>query len=262
MARTAKRPKRAKPTAFDTLVHGGVGALGAFVSQNPALVGGTTAFLIAMSFVSANAIWYQPHAHTSPLFATRAFENFPAPQVRAPNDGTTILLERPATPVPSERPDATAPETVSSTNATGRDPAVEKVQSILKKLGYYQGEVDGISGRNTSAAISAYQRKLGLPDTGQVDDKLLSELGAGDITGSIAPAAKPVAAKPDAAGPSVERIQAGLKAFGNKSIKVDGQIGQNTRDAIKEFQALFGLAETGEPDAAVYEKMLQEGFLR
>ena len=47
----------------------------------------------------------------------------------------------------------------------------------------------------------------------------------------------------------VQKIQAGLKAFGNDGMEIDGVIGAKTRAAIREFQSLFGLPVTGEPDA-------------
>lgn len=253
MARTAKRPSRSKQPAAESLIHRGIGVAGAWVSENPTLVGGTTAFLIAMAFVSANAIWYQPHAHTSPLFTTRSFESFEATDRSVETGGTTIRLARPAAaPVPSARPQP-------AVNAAS-DPATKRVQSILKDLGYYAGEVDGISGPNTAAAISAYQRKMGLPASGRIDDTLLKELGAGDITGAIAASPEPaVAAAPTF---SVERIQEGLRAFGKLDITVDGVPGRKTRAAIREFETLFGMAETGEPNAAVEQKMVAEGLLQ
>jgi peptidoglycan hydrolase-like protein with peptidoglycan-binding domain len=58
----------------------------------------------------------------------------------------------------------------------------------------------------------------------------------------------------------VVRIQAGLKAFGNDEMEIDGVIGSRTKAAIREFQSLFGLPETGEPDQAVYAKMKEIGL--
>lgn len=261
MARTAKRPSRQKAaTRFDAALHRRAEALGLWVTHNPMLVGGSTAFLIAMSFVSANAIWYQPHAHTAPLFATRSFQSFATPKAADPS--TTIVLERPEAPIPAAKP--------PQVRTVAADPAIERVQGILKDLGYYKGEVDGIPGPNTSAAISAYQRKMGLNVSGQVDKKLLSELGANDVTGSIEPVQEAEAAPeaPEAVKPApqqaapVARIQEGLKAFGNDGIEIDGLMGKKTRDGILQFQALFGLEETGEPSQDVYRKMLAEGLLQ
>ena len=55
------------------------------VFRNPALVGGSTAFLVALSFVSANALWYQPHAHSGAFFVTRDFAGV-MPAARAGRD--------------------------------------------------------------------------------------------------------------------------------------------------------------------------------
>ena len=70
----------------------GVSAVLGLIARNPTLVGGSTAFLVALSFVSANALWYQPHAHSGAFFATRDFLRPGAPSFR---DETTILIERP-----------------------------------------------------------------------------------------------------------------------------------------------------------------------
>jgi len=48
-------------------------------------------------------------------------------------------------------------------------PIVELVQSILKKLGFYKGEIDGIYEENTIEAVKLFQRSLGLADSGIVD---------------------------------------------------------------------------------------------
>jgi peptidoglycan hydrolase-like protein with peptidoglycan-binding domain len=56
------------------------------------------------------------------------------------------------------------------------------------------------------------------------------------------------------------KIQAGLKAFGNDKIEIDGVMGNRTRAAIREFQSLFGLPVTGEPSEEVYAKMREIGL--
>jgi peptidoglycan hydrolase-like protein with peptidoglycan-binding domain len=245
MAASAKRRKaEAEPDHF---IQRGVAALGGFISRNPAAVGGSTAFLVSLLYVSANAIWYQPHAHTGPLFVTRAFETFVDPKRRAEQlqPQTTINIER--------GDDAAPPPRLS-------DPIVEKVQRILGDLGFYAGDVDGIKGPNTSQAVEAYQRKMGLTPSGTIDQELLEQLGADETTGAIVPSPRPrvessdVRTTPESKA-LVAKIQTGLRAFGNKDIDVDGVAGARTKAAIKEFQGLFGLPQTGEPERAVYAKM-------
>jgi peptidoglycan hydrolase-like protein with peptidoglycan-binding domain len=238
----------------------GAVAVGQLIASNPVLVGGSTAFLVTLFYVSANALWYQPFPHSSAFFATRSIENFPHAVSDEPE--TTINIVRQAPPA---RP----------------DPIVQQVQGILKDLNFYDGTVDGLTGPATRKAIQAYQLKVGLPGSGEIDGALLDQLGARQTTAAIPhPAPRPadVAAAVASAKPSVipvsapadgatqspdariVKIQAGLKAFGNNDMQLDGKVGARTKAAIKEFQALFGLPETGEPDEAVYVKMHEIGL--
>lgn len=262
MARSARQAKQVVEER--SRLQDGAVAVGAMIARNPVLVGGSTAFLVALFYVSANALWYQPYAHKSAFFQTREAIEFPDMDVSEPE--TTIKIERPQAEV-------VLPQ---------GDPEIEQVQSILKDLSFYAGEVDGLDGPNTRSAIAAYQRKVGLVATGEVDEPLLEQLGAAETTAGIAPrptpraqalepatrpqtapAPAPVRATPQPAvdlSARIMKIQAGLKAFGNDGIDVDGVIGARTKSAIREFQALFGLPETGEPDAAVHAKMREIGL--
>ncbi|MBZ9760945.1 peptidoglycan-binding protein [Mesorhizobium sp. CA8] len=261
MARSAKRPKVVEPER-GVLAEGAV-AVGQLIASNPVLVGGSTAFLVTLFYVSANALWYQPFPHTGAFFATRSIENFPHTVSNEPE--TTINIVRQPPPPPAAKP----------------DPVVQQVQAILKDLNFYDGTVDGLTGPATRKAIQAYQLKVGLPGSGEIDGALLDQLGARQTTAAIPhpaprpadgaanisaarPSAIPVSAPADGATQSpdarIVKIQAGLKAFGNNDMQLDGKVGARTKAAIKEFQALFGLPETGEPDEAVYVKMRQIGL--
>jgi peptidoglycan hydrolase-like protein with peptidoglycan-binding domain len=74
------------------------------------------------------------------------------------------------------------------------------------------------------------------------------------------PASVPANAPVQAPDARIIKIQAGLKAFGNDDMQLDGVVGARTKAAIKEFQSLFGLPETGEPDEVVYVKMREIGL--
>jgi peptidoglycan hydrolase-like protein with peptidoglycan-binding domain len=268
MARSAKQPKAVKrrSNAFQD----GAIAVGGMISRNPVLVGGSTAFLVTLFYVSANALWYQPFPHAGAFFATRNFQGVAHSAADEPE--TTFNIVRPnAAPAPMKG-----------------DPVVEQVQGILKDLDFYPGTVDGISGPNTRKAIQAYQQKVGLNASGEIDALLLDQLGATPKTAAVpkpqprpdTPAAVPVslqtnsgqtnsgqtsAGQADAAptqgpDPRIVKIQAGLKAFGNDDMQLDGVVGARTKAAIKEFQSLFGLPQTGEPDEIVYVKMREIGL--
>ncbi len=54
---------------------------------------------------------------------------------------------------------------------------VANVQAALQQQGYYQGEVDGVLGPQTRAALAEYQSAQGLEPTGTVDEPTLETLG-------------------------------------------------------------------------------------
>jgi hypothetical protein len=57
------------------------------------------------------------------------------------------------------------------------DQVIANVQSALQQQGYYQGEVDGLLGPQTRAAIADYQRASGLAETAAIDQPTLESLG-------------------------------------------------------------------------------------
>lgn len=253
-----RRRAAARQSVSETVLRSGT----AIVAQNPVLVGGSTAFLLTLFFVSANALWYQPHGHPSALFPTRAQQfQTPKPADQLLPDSISGELE---TTIRIER------EEVAQVPA---DPVVQKVQSVLSDLNLYTGSVDGIAGPKTKDAVRNYRRIIGLEMSDEIDENLLDQLGAkpSDKTASIAPlpVARPndgnkstgdVAGEPTVRGTIAVRVQAGLRAFGNDHIEIDGIIGPQTRDAIREFQTLFGLEANGNADETVLAKMRDLGL--
>ena len=62
-----------------------------------------------------------------------------------------------------------------SYGARGDD--VKKIQTVLKKWGYYNGAVDGIFGNGTLSAVKAFQKKNGLVVDGIVGPKTAAAMG-------------------------------------------------------------------------------------
>lgn len=58
-----------------------------------------------------------------------------------------------------------------------RGEEVKQIQTKLKSWGYYNGEVDGVFGSNTQAAVKKFQQKNGLNVDGVVGEKTLTALG-------------------------------------------------------------------------------------
>lgn len=72
-----------------------------------------------------------------------------------------------------------AQQTVSASaevlNAATAD--TKQVQTLLKKWGYYTGNVDGINGPKTIAAVKAFQKKYGLTQDGIVGPLTAAKMG-------------------------------------------------------------------------------------
>lgn len=86
------------------------------------------------------------------------------PLDREVNDELRVWAEPKETPKPA----ATAP------NATSI--SISKVQSLLQARGIYSGPIDGTLSPRTRTAIRTFQKKLGQPQTGEVDGRLLQSL--------------------------------------------------------------------------------------
>lgn len=67
---------------------------------------------------------------------------------------------------------------LSRYGSTGSE--VKRIQNVLKKLGYYNGSVDGIYGTKTKKAVTSFQRDCGLTADGICGSKTLLYLGLSD----------------------------------------------------------------------------------
>lgn len=65
-----------------------------------------------------------------------------------------------------------------------RGSEVTKIQTNLKKWGYYNGDIDGIYGTKTRDAVKYFQRKNGLTVDGIAGPKTLAALGISSTTAS------------------------------------------------------------------------------
>ena len=89
--------------------------------DNPVAAGGSLVMLLTASLIVANALSFQPGKHPAPLFSTRQ---------------SAVAEVQPDRPQPSE--------------------LVTDLQNSLKRIGYYDGPVDGLNGPRTEDAIRAY----------------------------------------------------------------------------------------------------------
>ncbi len=114
----------------------------------------------------------------------------------------------------ASRKSQTATRTQTAKPATGRADRrqVRRVQEALLRLGYDPGVADGLMGRRTGAAITAYQRDHDLPATGQPSADLEKRLRAA-LAGDKSPEPTSFAEPPQAGPPPAESCASLLPAL-------------------------------------------------
>ena len=135
--------------------------------------------------------------------------------------------------------------------------SVEKLQQALKIKGYFSGTVDGKYGDQTVAAVKAYQRAMGLTQTGKADyatimklfGKVLYTTVANDpqmkgIT-KISQITVPATSEKGNSGKNVIALQQALKIKGFFKPPIDGKYGDQTVAAVKAFQKYKGMTQDG-----------------
>ena len=77
-------------------------------------------------------------------------------------------------------------EQIEEDNApTDQVELTKAIQKRLKEKGFYDGPIDGIGGPNTLSALTAYQKKWGLPSTNGINAKAYGQLSIWDSTREI-----------------------------------------------------------------------------
>ncbi|MCV3735686.1 peptidoglycan-binding protein (plasmid) [Rhizobium sp. TRM96647] len=272
-------------------------SLGAFAARHPSIVGGGAAFAVVFSFVAANALWYQPGGHPSPILKTRSGQNtlgFSALR-EEPSDVTTFVIRREG----EEQAEGGGGQDAGQPNELVLD-----IQTELARQGFYAGDPDGRLQEETVSAIRRFQQERGLSLTGTPDAGLLAALladapqqvavlpterpldtgGASEkgteidpvaaairaaeadtvaapAAASATPAPAPAPAGPGPSSALVMKIQKGLSNIAYADITVDGVAGSRTREAIRAFEKHYRLPATGEPNELVLNKLKEIGAL-
>lgn len=340
-----RRPKKKTKPGLLSLA---VAAAGRTIARHPSLAGGGAAFFVAFSFVTANAIWYQPGGHPAPIYSTRtAFKPRPpampeepvqvadttprptAPRETAPaetagrNPGEadpqtvedilkTVPTRRVAsttiTPEDRETQTASIPSqpqgSASGAGRAGEENAAERqrrivgaVQRELERLGLYEGEVDGLDGPKTRAALASFAERAGGGGAVAPDATTLARLRLANVDAIARPVSRPAAEEAatrdlpvrnaavrseytsppepipgvastvtagygtNAPAALVRQIQQGLSNIAYADVAVDGIAGTETRAAIRAFEKHYSMPETGKPSAELLAKLKEIGAL-
>ena len=118
--------------------------------------------------------------------------------------------------------------------------AVERLQTRLKELGYFDGTVGGNFGTITRSAVMAFQAAASLTADGIVGSDTWAALYA-----SNAPSAPSTMLKPGDKNDAVKAMQARLVQLGYLTGSADGDFGDNTRAALRAFQTAANLTADG-----------------
>jgi len=129
--------------------------------------------------------------------------------------------------------------------ATARD--VAALQVALLAVGLYDGDVDGISGPGTGAAVRAFQRRRGLAVDGVAGPRTRAALGRRGRPGYGSRALRS-----GAAGWDVAALQFELARHGFPSGPMDGGYGPRVAAAVARFQGHAGLTPDGVAGPATF----------
>jgi peptidoglycan hydrolase-like protein with peptidoglycan-binding domain len=145
-------------------------------------------FSVIFGFVAANALWSQPGQHPAPILKTREVAAPTAPAASAlPKTTAPFIKDVPARTVTTfriERGDDTATASIPIPNATPTqvpvptpktaaepavkaDPVLIRIQQVLAAKGLYTGEIDGLMGPKSEAAIRTWEKANGYTQTGK-----------------------------------------------------------------------------------------------
>lgn len=120
---------------------------------------------------------------------------------------------------------------------------VLNVERHLEAAGYELGKPNAKFGSRTAAAIKAFQKHSGLPETGTVDERTWSKL-RGKLF--AAETANSPAQRIGERGGAVMRTEKQLKQLGLKVGNVDGVFSKKTAAAVRKFQKKHKLEQTGQ----------------
>jgi peptidoglycan hydrolase-like protein with peptidoglycan-binding domain len=125
---------------------------------------------------------------------------------------------------------------------------VAQIQHLLQQEGVYSGPIDGSWGPNTARAADKFRREKGLEANAGLDIALLRALNQQRAPVPKLPAtatARSTGVPLHAGTEAIRALQRELSQKGHEAGAVDGVWGENTRQALRDYQRGQGLETTG-----------------
>ena len=165
------------------------------------------------------------------------------------NDQSTTTTTSITTTTTSITTTTTLPVTTTTSSTTTTSlpttiSGIEEAQILLKNLGIYTGEIDGINGSLTKKAIREFQKLAGLVVDGVLGPNTINALINGENSYIDIGGADVEVSKTDYSE-DIEDAQIKLKELNLYTGDIDGINGIGTKNAIREFQKLAGLVVDG-----------------
>ncbi len=166
------------------------------------------------------------------------------------------------TPVPTPTPPPGAEKyTELKKGSTGV--MVKTLQEALTELGFYEGAVDSKFGDQTAQAVTTFQKRNGLDQTGIITPAIQVLLYEGTPKNTIGyrkilktlPPVPGAIIRAGSVGEPVKALQERLKVLGFYIGESTGTSDKATVQSIKDFQKLHGLDPTGEADLETQNRM-------
>lgn len=148
------------------------------------------------------------------------------------------------------------------TPASWADDVVRAAQTQLRESGFYRGDIDGIWGSQTAAAVRRYQLAKDLRVTGELNEATLASLG---LTSAPTPKYKLLAelfrggpylnAPPEFQVATVRKAQENLKLLGYYNGPVNGDPSPALTNALQSYQRSAKFRATGRLDKTTLQAL-------
>ena len=155
------------------------------------------------------------------------------------------------TPVPTRVPDPTARYQLLQPGDTGD--AVKNLQTRLKELGFFSGQIKGNYLTKTTDSVRLFQAAIGHAQTGIATSEMQEILFSSAAPDYNSVKSEYVTLEKLDSGIQVLYLQQRLKELGYLTGTADGDFGTQTENAVKAFQKQVGLEATGKATPTTQE---------
>jgi peptidoglycan hydrolase-like protein with peptidoglycan-binding domain len=257
------------PGALRVLATAGAKRAAGVFMRHPADAVGVLLIGVASLVICVNALALQSGPHPAPMIrmespvavSLTSFTEKTGSVVGAPQPRVTHVSAPMAAPAPASVPAASTATDV----ARSRTQVVTDIQRELARKGFYEGNIDGLTGPKMDAAMRDFAQAARLKTAVEVGESFLQAVRDSSARAkpralaAVAPAVprpvtRPAATPAPSNSPRVLAVQRALSDFGYGPLKRSGHMDGETKTAIEKFERERHLPVTGQ----VSERMLRE----